>query len=71
VRFPDANLPLYTEDTLSPHHEQARAWWNGVLSGREAVLLRWPVLNALPRIATNTIREELESALVIIEDEVV
>ena len=51
--FPDANLLLYAEDSLSSHHEQARVWWDDVLSGSEPVHLCWPVLNAFIRIATN------------------
>lgn len=27
----DANLLLYAEDSLSEHHEAARAWWDGLL----------------------------------------
>ena len=51
--FPDANLLLYAEDTCSAHHEKAREWWDGCLSGEESVNLCWPVLNAYLRIATN------------------
>jgi len=51
--FPDANLLLYAEDSLSKHHEQARAWWDNVLSGSDPVFLCWPVVNAYIRIATN------------------
>ena len=49
----DANLPLYAEDSLSPHHEAAREWWHARLSGSEAVALCWPVITAFIRIATN------------------
>lgn len=51
--FPDANLLLYAEDSLSRHHEVARLWWDAALSGSEAVHLCWPVVNAFIRIATN------------------
>jgi uncharacterized protein len=51
--FPDANLLLYAEDSLSVRHEAARTWWDGVLSGSEPVHLCWPVLQAFLRIATN------------------
>ncbi len=51
--FPDANLLLYAEDTLSPHHEAACAWWDGQLSGTDSVCLCWPVVNAFIRISTN------------------
>jgi len=49
----DANLILYAEDSLSVHHEAARVWWDGRLSGSDPVCLCWPVLTAFLRIATN------------------
>lgn len=49
----DANLLLYAEDSLSAHHESARAWWDAQLSGTEPVALCWPVLTAFIRIGTN------------------
>ncbi|MCP5524797.1 MAG: PIN domain-containing protein [Verrucomicrobiales bacterium] len=49
----DANLLLYAEDSLFPHHEAAREWWDGRLSETVPVRLRWPVLTAFIRIATN------------------
>jgi toxin-antitoxin system PIN domain toxin len=49
----DANLPLYAEDSLSPHHAAAREWWDDMLSGAEPVALCWPVLTAFLRISTN------------------
>jgi toxin-antitoxin system PIN domain toxin len=53
VIFPDANLLLYAQDTLSKHHQAARRWWDDVLSGSDLVFLSWPVINAFIRIATN------------------
>ena len=49
----DANILLYAEDSLSAHHEPARAWWDAQLSGSAVVCLCWPVLTAFLRIATN------------------
>jgi uncharacterized protein len=49
----DANILLYAEDQTSPHHQEARAWWDAQLSGAEPVCLCWPVLNAFIRIATS------------------
>ena len=49
----DANILLYSEDTLSDHHEAARSWWDQQLSGKDAVCLCWPVLSAFIRIGTN------------------
>jgi hypothetical protein len=49
----DANLILYAEDSLSSHHQAARDWWDGCLSGSDPVCLCWPVLTAFLRITTN------------------
>ena len=49
----DANLLLYAEDQLSPHHGAARAWWDAELSGSSPVCLCWTVLGAFIRIGTN------------------
>jgi hypothetical protein len=51
--FPDANLLLYAEDSISLHHDAARIWWDASLSGGDVVNLCWPVINAFIRIATN------------------
>ena len=49
----DANLLLYAEDSLSEHHQAARTWWDGQLSGAEPICLCWPVLTAFIRVGTN------------------
>jgi len=49
----DANLLLYAEDSLSPHHATARTWWDGQLSGTSTVCLSWPVITTFIRIGTN------------------
>ena len=49
----DANLLLYAEDSLSPHHGAARSWWDATLSGNRTVLLAWVSLLAFLRISTN------------------
>lgn len=49
----DANIILYAEDRLSKHHEVARAWWDGQLSGVEDVCLCWQTLMSFLRIVTN------------------
>lgn len=49
----DANILLYAEDSLSPHHELARDWWDTQLSGVAPVCLCWPVITAFLRIGTN------------------
>ena len=49
----DANILLYAEDSLQSPHKQARAWWDGQLSGTGVVCLCWTVLSAFIRIGTN------------------
>jgi len=49
----DANVLLYAEDQLSPHHVMAREWWDAQLSGVSPVCLCWTVLGAFIRICTN------------------
>ena len=49
----DANLLLYAEDSLSPHHTAAKDWLDLQLSGVEPVCLCWPTLTAFLRITTN------------------
>jgi len=49
----DANILLYAEDQLSPHHDKARTWWDATLSGTSPVCLSWTVLEAFIRIGTN------------------
>ncbi len=49
----DANILLYVEDSLSPHHEVAREWWDSQLSGASPVCLCWTVIGAFVRISTN------------------
>lgn len=49
----DANILLYAEDGLSPHHEEAREWWDARISGDAPVCLCWTVISAFIRISTN------------------
>lgn len=49
----DANILLYAEDSLHPHHKQAREWWDNQLSHSEPVCLCWIVISAFIRIGTN------------------
>jgi toxin-antitoxin system PIN domain toxin len=49
----DVNLLVYANDTESPHHERARAWWERTLSGTEAVGLPWSVVLGFLRVTTN------------------
>ena len=49
----DANILLYAEDSLHASHQKAREWWDGQLSGTDAVCLCWAVMSAFIRIGTN------------------
>lgn len=49
----DANLLIYAENSLSPHHNKARNWWDTQLSGSSPVCLSWIVISAFIRITTN------------------
>jgi len=49
----DANLLLYSEDSLSEFHERAQTWWDAQLSGSSPVCLSWQVMTAFIRISTN------------------
>lgn len=48
----DANLLIYAVNADAPHHEQARAWLEDVLSGTTFVGLPWVSLLAFLRITT-------------------
>jgi toxin-antitoxin system PIN domain toxin len=48
----DANLLIYAVDSDAPHHQRARAWLEGVLSGADAVGLSWSVILAFLRVTT-------------------
>jgi uncharacterized protein len=53
VKLLDLNLLLYAVDSDAAPHEQARAWFEEVLSGTEAVGFAWTVLLGFARISTN------------------
>jgi hypothetical protein len=52
VRVVDANVLLYAVNTDAAHHEAARAWLDGALSGDEVVAFDWVVLLAFLRLST-------------------
>jgi len=49
----DANILLYAEDSIDPHNQKARDWWDSRLSGTDTVCLCWTVMSAFIRIGTN------------------
>ncbi|MCC7376668.1 MAG: type II toxin-antitoxin system VapC family toxin [Verrucomicrobiales bacterium] len=52
--LPDVNLLLYANDSSSPFHSTAAAWWQACLSGTEPVGLAHVAVFGFIRIATNT-----------------
>ena len=50
---PDANVLIYAHDASVPRHAHAKAWWEGVLNGREPVGLPWVVVLAFTRLMTS------------------
>jgi toxin-antitoxin system PIN domain toxin len=49
----DANILVYASNRDAAHHEAARRWLDGRLSGTAAVGLPWPSLLAFLRLTTN------------------
>jgi toxin-antitoxin system PIN domain toxin len=53
VKLVDLNLLLYAIDETASHHERARLWLEGALSGTEEIGFPWAVLLGFVRISTN------------------
>jgi toxin-antitoxin system PIN domain toxin len=53
VRIVDLNILLYAVNSDSPHHRQARAWWERALNEEDAIGLPWVVLLGFLRLSTN------------------
>ena len=50
---PDINLLLYTINEAFPQHNQAKTWWEGILSSVQPVGLLHVVMLGFIRLATN------------------
>jgi toxin-antitoxin system PIN domain toxin len=48
----DVNLLLYAVNRDAPLHAKAKAWWQSVLNGAEAVGIPWNVVLAFLRLTT-------------------
>lgn len=53
MKLVDANILLYAVNEESPHHETARTWLDGAMSGHEPVGFAWIVVLAFLRVATH------------------
>jgi toxin-antitoxin system PIN domain toxin len=51
--IPDINLLVYAHNDQTPRHVQAKAWWEGLLNGREPVGLPWIAVGGYIRLMTN------------------
>jgi uncharacterized protein len=49
----DANLLIYSYDTVSSHHKKSRAWAEKIFSDVEPVGLTWQTITAFLRVVTN------------------
>jgi len=52
VKLVDANVLLYAVNTDAVHHERARRWIDGALSGEDTVAFAWIPLLAFVRLST-------------------
>ncbi|CAN5492008.1 MAG: type II toxin-antitoxin system VapC family toxin [Iamia sp.] len=52
MKLVDANLLLYAVNEDAEHHDDARLWLDGALSGEDTVAFSWLVLLAFVRLAT-------------------
>lgn len=51
--IPDANLLIYTFNRDSMYHEEAKLWWQSILSGSEYIGLDQGVITTFIRLTTN------------------
>lgn len=51
--IPDINLLVYAHNDQSPHHAEAKAWWEKLMNGREPVGLPWISMGGFIRLMTN------------------
>lgn len=50
---PDINLLVFAYNEAAPHHARARAWWEGLMTGRAHVGLPWAVVFGFVRVVTH------------------
>jgi len=53
VIVPDINLLVFAYNEAAPQHDAARAWWEGLMSGRERVGIPWAVVIGFVRLVTH------------------
>jgi hypothetical protein len=53
VIVPDLNLVVYAYNADAPLHARAKAWWEGLLNGQQAVRIPWAVILGFIRLMTH------------------
>jgi uncharacterized protein len=53
VIVPDVNLLVFAYNEAAPRHDAARAWWEGLMVGREHVGIPWAVVVGFVRLVTH------------------
>lgn len=51
--IPDINLLIYAHNDQAPHHEKAKAWWEGLMNGKVPVGLPWISISGFIRLMTH------------------
>ncbi len=51
--LPDLNLLVYAYNADAPQHREARAWWETVMNGSDAVAMPWMVCHGFIRLMTH------------------
>jgi toxin-antitoxin system PIN domain toxin len=54
VIVPDINLLVFAYNEAAPRHDAARAWWEGLMRGRERVGIPWAVVVGFVRLVTHS-----------------
>jgi toxin-antitoxin system PIN domain toxin len=53
VVVPDINLLVFAYNEAAPRHDAARAWWEGLMTGRAPVGIPWAVTMGFVRLVTH------------------
>ncbi len=57
--LPDVNLLVFAYNAAAPRHDDALAWWQGLMTGREQIGIPWAVVIGFVRLVThNAVLEE-------------
>jgi uncharacterized protein len=51
--IPDITLLVFAYNEAAPRHDGARAWWEGLMTGREPIAVPWAVVFGFIRLVTH------------------